>query len=248
MKLRPEAQSSIQAINKAGYTLKDIPKKGELIPLRKIESTQWGGIYEDVTHSIHTENIEIALKTAKLFNLQVAGVDIMSSDITKPWYENGAIIIEINYSPAYGDEYISKETIKTFLTDLMDGDGRIPITVIVGNEDAMDRARTLQEQALQNNIKTFITTHNQTIADNQKNRIMTFDSLYKRTKALLMDKDVEGLILVVQNYELLETGLPIDNIDKLIIVNENIPKLSNNDKDFTTLISLLESVIQLNRE
>jgi len=39
-----------------------------------------------------------------------------------------------------------------------------------------------------------------------------FNSLYQRCKALLMDKRVEALILVIQTDELLRTGLPVGRI------------------------------------
>ncbi|MBN2823754.1 MAG: AMP-binding protein, partial [Campylobacterales bacterium] len=58
----PSDDEAIQSIKKAGFTLKSIPKMGELVPLRRIESTQWGGYDQDVTSTIHPDNVDIALR------------------------------------------------------------------------------------------------------------------------------------------------------------------------------------------
>ncbi|MBN2825321.1 MAG: carboxylate--amine ligase [Campylobacterales bacterium] len=238
----PKDDLALESIQRAGFTLKSIPKEGELVPLRRIESTQWGGEAKDVTKTIHPDNIDIALRVAKLFGLRVAGVDIISPDITKPWYENGAIINEVNFSPAYGSSDISKVTIPYFLDDLINGDGRIPITVIAGDEEAMQKAKELQKEAINSGKRAFITSDKQTIDNQSKERIMPLQSLYRRIKALLMDRDVEVLIIVVHNDELLQTLLPINSIDDIIVVNDNIEKMNNGDESFKALVSLLKSV------
>ena len=59
---------------------------------------------------------------------------------------------------------------------------------------------------------------------------------------MLLNKNVEELIVVVQTYDLLKTGLPIDNIDEIKVVNDNLLKINNIENNFNSLISLLESV------
>ena len=238
----PTDNLAIKSIQDAGYSLKSIPNEGDLVPLRPMESTQWGGYFKDVTKHIHSDNVDIALQATKLFGLHVVGVDIISPDITKPWYENGAIINEVNFSPAYGDEDISNSTISTFLNDLINGSGRIPVKVIIGDKIALSEAIRIQEIGIIENKKVYLTSHDKTIDYMKKEKIMTFHKLSQRIRALLLNKNVEELIIVVQTYDLLETGLPIDNIDEIKVVNDNLLKVNNIENNFNSLMNLLKSV------
>jgi len=241
----PSDAEALHSIKEAGFTLDAVAKEGDLIPLRRIESTQWGGGTEDVTDTIHPENIDIAIRAAKLFNLYVAGIDIISPDITKPWYENGAIINEVNFSPLYGAGEISKSTIPIFLNNFIKDNGRIPITVVIGNEKAFEKAKDIQKDKI--DTKCFISSHDKSLDNKNKEIHFATHSLRKRVKALLGDLRVEELIIVVQTDELLSCELPVDYIDEvvevsndLVIFNSNKEKISN--KTYKQLMDLLNMV------
>lgn len=238
----PLDEEALTSIYNEGYNLEDIPNKDDIVPLRRIESTQSGGYDEDVTNSIHPKNIEIAIKAADIFGLHVAGVDIISPDITKPWYENGAIINEVNFAPLYGGGEIARSTIPSFLDDFINDNGRIPITVLIGDNEAFEKAKQLQSEKISEHKDIYITSHDKTVDNLQNEIIMPLNSLYKRTKALLMNKNVEELILVIQTDELLTRGLPIDNINKLIIVNNKIAQNENQSVSLNKIVSLLNTI------
>ncbi|WP_153039631.1 hypothetical protein [Solemya elarraichensis gill symbiont] len=79
---------ALESMSLAGFTPDSVPEKGVWVPLRKIESTEWGGHIEDVTELVHPDNRQIAEQAASLFQLSNAGIDIISSDISRPWHEN----------------------------------------------------------------------------------------------------------------------------------------------------------------
>lgn len=211
----PKDDTAIESIAKAGFTLNSIPSKGVWIPLRDKESTQWGGKIDDVTHMVHHENVKIALRAAKLFNLHVAGVDIITSDISKPWYETGAIINEVNYAPMLGGHPISKGYLSTYLEYLIPENGRIPIEVFVGGEEAFDAAVLKHQSYCDRGIKSYLTSHNQTLSYRNSVEMYPFDKLYLRVKALVLNHEVEALVVVVQTDEYKAHGFALDNIDTL---------------------------------
>ena len=43
-----------------------------------------------------------------------------------------------------------------------------------------------------------------------------FQSLFKRCRALLMNRQVEAIVLVIQTDELLHLGLPVDRINQIL--------------------------------
>jgi cyanophycin synthetase len=192
-----------------------VPARGVLAPLRNIESSAWGGVDEDFSSRIHPDNTSIALQAVSLLGLHIAGVDLITTDITRPWHENGAIINEVNFSPLLGHGEISPHYVPAFLERLMPGNGRIPVEVFAGGEAAWNAAvqrwRALRGDGmpacLTNSVKTFSASGGEWI--------MNFDSLCQRIRALLLSAGTGGVVLAVQTDEFLHTGLPFDAVDAL---------------------------------
>lgn len=80
---------------------------------------------------------------AKLFNLYITSIDIISSDVTKPLYENWAIINDVNFPSLYVRGDILEATISIFLKDFIKDDGHIIIKVFIGDDLALDKALEL---------------------------------------------------------------------------------------------------------
>lgn len=112
-----------------------VPEPGCRVSLRAAQSTRWGGDPEDVTSRLHPENEAIAVKAAQLFRLRCAGIDLISPDIGTPWFENGAVINEVNFSPVIGrtHEY-QRRAATAYIRSLFPAQGRIPIEVYIGQE------------------------------------------------------------------------------------------------------------------
>jgi len=211
----PNDDLAFKAMQEAGFSIDSIPGNGDRIPLRLIESTESGGYDENVTDFIHPDNLDIALRAASLFNLEVVGVDIISPDIGQAWHKNGAIINEVNFAPLLGGAEISKSHIPAFLGRLLADSGRIPIEVFVGNEDAMSAAQARRQQMLDQGQCYHLTSHELSLTPEGDEINLPFNSLCNRCLALLLNRRVEALILVVQTNELLQTAMPIDRINKL---------------------------------
>jgi len=238
---------AIEAMKDAGFSLDSVPPEDALVPLRKIESTRWGGFDEEVTGRIHPDNLDVALRAASLFGLNVAGIDIITPDIGIPWHANGAIINEINYAPLFGGGEISRSHIPVFLEKFLEGDGRIPIEVFVGGVRAMNMAMKRQRELLGQGIRCALTSHTTTWAISDETTHFPLPGLFRRCRALLMNGQVEAVVLVIQTDEFLRTGLPIDRIDQittsagaLTVWNRPNEKLSQNR--YKSLLALLRSL------
>ncbi|MBV1885616.1 MAG: hypothetical protein KUG61_00940, partial [Parvibaculaceae bacterium] len=142
--------------------------------------------------------------------LSNAGIDIITQDITKPWMENAAIINEVNYAPLLGGGDISRSHLPADLERIIDNDGRIPIDIFMGSGDAMVQAKAHHVALLKKGVRAYLTSHDETVDSNQSQRPYPFTSLAQRTKALLLDETVDALVLVIQNADILKSGLPID--------------------------------------
>lgn len=217
------------ALKAVGLQETSIPEAGRFVPLRRIESTAWGGIDDEVTDQVHPENLRVAIAAAELFGLDVAGIDIISPDISQPWHANGAIINEVNSAPLLGGGEISRRHIGEYLTRLLEGDGCIPIEVFLGGDAAWDAAVARRKALGGDGAGTFVTSARRTLGGNGHEIPMPLQSLHGRSRALLLSRQVCTLLLVVQNDEWLRTGLPVEYLDSVVDAGGTLRQHQNAD-------------------
>ncbi|MEC9486944.1 MAG: AMP-binding protein [Prosthecochloris sp.] len=234
---------AIDAMAKEGLFPDSIPAEGRLVPLRRIESTEWGGIDEELTRVVHPENSRIAIEAARLFGLHVAGIDIITTDISRPWHENRAIINEVNYAPLFGGGEISRRHIPIFMKEFMQGNGHIPVEVFVGGNNALEASSQRWQQLLANGIKAYLTNSVKTFTPSASQRPLTFNSLYRRVRALALSADVEAIVMVVQNDEFLDSGLPLEYASSIRNFNEPLYSFSSPGQLLST--DRLNTLLQL---
>jgi cyanophycin synthetase len=186
--------------------------EGIYAALRPTQTSAWGGVTEDCFDHIHPANLAIAIKAANLFHLSNAGVDLISSDITRPWFENGAIINEVNYSPLITDRS-QRNIVSHLLHAWLPHGGKIPIEVFIGDDAALSQAKKVQSNYAKKGIQCWLTNHITSLNPAGEICPLVANNLFSKVSALLLDKSVEALLIVIQNDTLLETGLPIPYID-----------------------------------
>lgn len=239
---------ALQVLAARGLGPSSVPAAGVFVPLRPIETTAWGGHDEEVTATIHPENVRVARRAAELFALDVAGVDIISPDITRPWYENGAIINEVNFAPLLGGHEISRGYIASYLRDLVEEDGRIPVEVFVGGAEAFAAARSRHTELVSRGTAAFLTSHDTTFDATGRSLAVAAHGLARRCRALFLDPAVGGLVLVAQTDELVRSGLPFDRITALHVVDRQLvrhdqPGAAAEDDDVAGVIERLRSCL-----
>jgi cyanophycin synthetase len=241
--IQPIDALATSAIAAAGFGADSIPATGCFVPLRRIESTAMGGVDEDVTDRIHPENLRVALAAAELLGLDVAGVDIISSDITQPWYHNGAIINEVNFAPLLGGGDISRRHIPEYLKRLLAGDGRIPVEVYCGGAAAWQAAVKRRESLGRDGVAAFLSSDSRTLDNDGADIPMPFNGVYQRSRALMLSPRVAALVLVVQTDELLHAGLPLEGIEDFVAVDRAI--VSHRDRSSAVPAAQVEALLDL---
>ena len=244
-KIIPLDPLALETMRATGLSESSVPDKGIRVPLRRIESTEWGGVDEDVTNLVHPENVRIALEATRLFCLNVAGVDIISPDIGVPWYENGAVINEVNFAPLLGGGEISKLHIPLFLDQYIGGDGRIPVEVFVGGEAAWTKASDRWRELLDMGVKCYLANEVRIMAPSDSVLYMANSGLYQRVRSLILSSEVEAMVLVVQTDEVLESGLPLEFVDAVTHVDNHLVSYKSKSDQLSpsrtrALIQLLE--------
>jgi cyanophycin synthetase len=88
-------------MKQAGVTLKTVLPAGQMFCLRSTANMSTGGTAIDRTTEIHYENAELARRGARIIGLDVAGIDIITPDISQPLREVGGGMIEVNAAPGF---------------------------------------------------------------------------------------------------------------------------------------------------
>lgn len=91
--------STEKILRQRGYTLDTILGYGQVLTLKDTANISAGGTAEDVTDDVHPYNRFLAERVARLFHLNICGVDIMAKDISKPLGKDNGAVIEVNAGP-----------------------------------------------------------------------------------------------------------------------------------------------------
>lgn len=84
-----------------GYSLESVLPAGEMLILKDTANLSTGGTAEDVTDFVHPANIAMAERISRIIDLDICGIDIMTTDISKPLKETGGAVLEVNAGPGF---------------------------------------------------------------------------------------------------------------------------------------------------
>ena len=95
----PLDDATARYLERGGRTLDSMPAAGERVQLRGTANISTGGTSVDRTDQLHRRNAALCILAAGAVGLDVAGIDVLTPDISVPFDGNGASIIEVNASP-----------------------------------------------------------------------------------------------------------------------------------------------------
>ncbi|MEK0186215.1 cyanophycin synthetase, partial [Microcoleus anatoxicus] len=92
---------SLDLLQKQGYSLDSVVPSGKRVFLRATANLSTGGIAVDRTDEIHPENVWLFSRVAKIIGLDIAGIDVVTADISKPLRDVDGVIVEVNAAPGF---------------------------------------------------------------------------------------------------------------------------------------------------
>lgn len=193
-----------------GIQLADVPEKGVFVRLRSAANISSGGRPQNVHPLVHPDNEELAVRVARLARLDFAGIDFITPDISRSWREIGGAICEVNAQPQFSVEALSAPF--KAITGLFEGDGRIPVTVILGDEQIVS-VEALLEAFRAKGLKLGVATTKNAVVDGSP---ILVGSSFDAVQLLLADPDVDAIVAIVDDESWLATGAPTDRIDLLL--------------------------------
>ncbi|NVE01344.1 cyanophycin synthetase [Massilia sp. BJB1822] len=207
-----ESEEVLLDLQRQGLTPDSVPDAG-----RKVLIQLNGNVANDVTDEVHPSVAEMAALATRVVGLDIAGIDLVAEDISRPLEEQGGAIIEVNASPgllahlkpAHGGKV---RPVGAAIVDELfgeDEDGRIPIVGVSGQRHTTLIAR-LTAWMLQTNAKHVGLSCEDGIYLNGRKVARGPLSEWESGQRLLLNKNVEAAVFDNSNRMVLTEGYAYD--------------------------------------
>ncbi len=242
-------RNSYQLLERQGYTINSVPPKGVICYLRATANLSTGGSAIDRTDEIHPENIWLAQRIVKIIGLDIAGIDIVTTDISRPFREMDAVIVEVNAAPGFRMHVApSQGTPRNVAGAVMDmlfpnqQSGLIPILSVTGTNGKTTTTRLLAHIYKQTGKVVGYTTTDGTYIGEYL--VESGDNTGPQSAhVILEDPTVEVAVLETARGGILRSGLGFETANVGVVLNVAADHLGIGDIDTIEQLANLKSVV-----
>lgn len=206
-----EHTTALLELQRQGLTRDSVVEAG-----REVTIMRTSNLSTDVTDLVHPEVAAMAVLAAKVVGLDIAGVDLVAQDISKPLQEQGGAIVEINagpgllmhLKPAIGTPRPVGQAIVNHLIP-SEQSGRIPIVGLLGDGDTAQAARLCAWLLQLSGRYTGLSSAQGLFLNNrllQAHDAQSFDVAQR----LLINRNVQAAVFETTAKHILTQGLPYD--------------------------------------
>jgi cyanophycin synthetase len=238
-----------QMLDRQNLSLDTVLDRGEICYLRGTANLSTGGIAIDRTDEIHPENVWIAQRIVKIIGLDIAGIDIVTPDISKPLREVGGVVIEVNAAPGFRmhvqpSEGIPRNVAEPVLDMLFPpgSPARVPIVSVTGTNGKTTTTRLIAHIYRQTGQMVGYTTTDGTYIGDYL--VEQGDNTGPQSANLILqDPTVEVAILETARGGILRSGLAFDRCDVGVVLNVAADHLGLSDIDTIEQMARVKSVV-----
>ena len=220
----PENALVMLELQRQGLTPDSIPEAG-----RKVLVQRTGVMTHDITDEVHPDVAEMAALATRVIGLDIAGVDLVACDVSKPLHAQGGAIVEINagpgllmhLKPAVGQPRPVGAAIVEHLMGPED-DGRIPVVGITGGEHTTATAMLLGWLLHRAGRHTGVACQNGTFLQMQRLEA-GHTSEWQAGQRMLMNRNVNTVVLENSARTILDDGLAYDRCSVAVVTGVPAP-------------------------
>ncbi len=184
-----------------------------------------GDLTTDETSQVHPAVAERAVLAAQTVGLNIAGLDVIATDIGRPLEETGGVIIEVNAGPALSIHveplYGQPQPVGDAIIELMfpgGENGRIPIIGIASSPESADIGRLTAELLRQFGCRVGLAVGDDVQIDGQQPFVLRGTD-HDRINSLLLHPRVEAAIFECRIEQALASGLGCERCDVSVLSN-----------------------------
>ncbi len=221
VKPRESEENQLQ-LQRQGLTPESIPSKGQKVLIQVN-----GNVADDVTDLVHPDVAHAAALAARIVGLDIAGIDLVCEDISRPLEEQRGAIIEVNASPGLlAHMKPASGTPRNVGKDIVDHlfgqeqTARIPVVGVTGSKGCSLITRlvgclvniTRKEVGVANGEGLYLNAR----------AISTRDSTgVEAAQRILINRNVETAVFESNARSILQDGLPYDRCTVGVVTDMN---------------------------
>lgn len=242
-------RTSWQLLAKQGYTLDTVLPNNKICYLKATANLSTGGIAVDKTDEIHPENIWIAERAVKIIGLDIAGIDVVTPDISKPLSEVDGVIVEVNAAPGFRMHVSpSKGLPRNVASPVIDmlfppgSNHSVPIISLTGTNGKTTTTRLTAHIFKQTGkVVGYTTTDGTYIGDHLVEK--GDNTGPQSAQLILQDPTVEIAVLETARGGILRSGLAFAQCDVGVVLNVAADHLGLGDINTVQDMAHLKSVV-----
>lgn len=242
-------RTSWDLLDRQGYTLETVLPAGDICYLRATANLSTGGIAIDRTDDIHPDNVWLAERIARIIGLDIAGIDIVTTDISMPLRQVDGVVVEVNAAPGLRmhicpSEGIARNVAEPILNMLFPTGrpARVPIVAITGTNGKTTTTRLTAHIFKQTSqVVGYTTTDGIYIGDNLVEPGDTTGP--QSAQVILQDPTVEVAVLETARGGILRSGLAFPACDVGVVLNVAADHLGLGDIQTIEDMAHLKSVV-----
>ncbi|HWL40830.1 MAG TPA: cyanophycin synthetase [Gemmatimonadaceae bacterium] len=221
----PSDEKTVRFLRGQGLTLESVPEEEQMVCLRGTANLSTGGTAVDRTDDMHPDNITACEMAAGIIGLDIAGIDVLTEDISVPFRENGAVIIEVNAGPGIRMHTHPTEgeprNVGAPIIDMLYPPGSkatIPVIAVTGTNGKTTTVRLIAHLfRLGENVVGFTTTDGTYL----QNRMVLEGDMTGPFSAniILSNPTVDIAVLETARGGLIRAGLGFDEVDVGVVLN-----------------------------
>lgn len=216
---------TIGLIKAKGYALDSVLPQGEILILKDTANLSTGGTAEDVTDFVHPANIAMAERISRIIDLDICGIDIMTTDISKPLKETGGAVLEVNAGPGFRMHLApAKGLPRNVAAPVIDKlfpkghNGKIPIIAVTGTNGKTTTTRLIAHIMKFDGYRVGYTTSDGVYIQNRL--LMEGDCTGpSSSEFVLKDPTVNLAVLECARGGILRSGLGFKNCNIAVVTN-----------------------------
>jgi len=217
--IRQEGEVQI-TVHKQGLQPESVPAAG-----RRVLVSRKGNMANDCTDAVHPEVAHACALAARIVGLDIAGIDLVCEDISKPLEAQGGAIVEVNagpgllmhLKPASG---LPREVGKAIVEHLFpEGEsGRIPVVGVTGTRDTSVVARLVAWMLQMSGPVVGVACRDGLFVGSR--RVERGDAIvWQVSQRLLVNRNVEAAVFESNPVTILEEGLAYDRCNVGIVTD-----------------------------
>ena len=241
--------STAEMLDRQGFTLNTILPIDIVCYLRATANLSTGGIAIDRTDEIHPETVWLAERVSRIIDLDVAGIDVITTDITKPLREVDGTIVEVNAAPGLRMHIspcqgVGRNVAAPILKMLFPPGTptRIPIVAVTGTNGKTTTTRLIAHIFSQVYDNVGLTTTDGIYVGDRE--IAKGDTTGPQSaQVILQDPTVDIAILETARGGILRSGLAFQHCDVGVVLNVAADHLGLGDIDTIDQLARVKGVI-----